>query len=277
MHNNEKNKRGQRFVPTSFAHAILTDEMGVILDLHKDEFLGLSKVARQIWMQLAAGKTPLEIVPILEMQYEAEPALLLADVLQFIHTMEERSLLERYNERGQALDIPSKTIIELPPLHGAAVLPLAIRAPREWQKPEQQEAFVTLQSVDELIKRVGLNLFASALMDLPVYRNITAEDAVMQRLAHVVTVAADWFPFKVACLHQSLALAWMLRRRDVHVDVVIGMYTHPFSAHVWLESDGYLIQWKAGMGYTADFRRVEAMSVIFHTGTRGSLAKEAHA
>jgi hypothetical protein len=278
VHNDGRNEREQRFVPTPFAHAILDDEIGVILDLRRDEFLGLSKVARHIWVHLVAGKTPEETTSMLALLYEAEPTLLLTDVLQFIHTMEERGLLERCAKGVQALRQPSKTItFEQLSVHNDVALSSKGSAPRMWQKSEQHEAFVTLQRVDDLVKRVGLSTFASALMNLPVHRRITAEDAEVQRLTNAVTETADWLPFNAACLHQSLALAWMLRRRHLHVDVVMGIYTHPFSAHVWLESDGYMVQWRAGMGYTADFRRIEAMTVIFHTGTLTSLAKEMHA
>jgi len=267
VNNNERNDAAQRFVPTSFAHVILNDEIGVILDLRSDAFLGLSTVARQLWMYVAEGKTPLEITSLLERHYEVEQTRLLTDVLQFIHTMQERGLLERCDERRQGQRLSLETIaLERWGSDSIAALPLEIRDAREWQKPERREAFATLQRVDELVKQVGLQTFAHALMDLPAHRMITAQDAEVQQMADALMEAADWLPFKAACLHQCLALAWMLRRRHVHVDVVLGMYTHPFSAHVWLESDGHIVQWKAGMGYSADFRRIEAMSVIFHTG-----------
>ena len=114
-------------------------------------------------------------------------------------------------------------------------------------------------------------------MDLPAYKIIRAEDTEVQQIEEVVMEVADWLPFKAACLHQCLALAWMLRRRHMRVEVVLGMYTHPFSAHVWLESDGYIVQWKAGMGYSADFRRIESMSVIFHSGKLTAQAEGQHA
>ncbi|HYU75156.1 MAG TPA: lasso peptide biosynthesis B2 protein [Ktedonobacteraceae bacterium] len=267
MNTDERNDGSQRFAPTSFAHVILTDEMGVILDLCSDAFLGLSAVARHIWMYVAKGKTPLEVASLLARRYEVEPGRLLPDVLHFIHMMQERGLLACCDEEWPAPPPPVETIT----LEGwgsdeIVALPLEIRDARQWQVPERREAFSTLQRVDELLKQVGLKTFAHALMDLPAHRMIRAEDADVQQVADVVMEAAEWLPFKAACLHQCLALAWMLRRRHMHVEVVLGMYTHPFSAHVWLESDGHIVQWKAGMGYSADFRRIEAMSVIFHTG-----------
>jgi hypothetical protein len=192
--------------------------------------------------------------------------------------MEARGLLERGDE-GRPVHYQSTTAITLEgwePDH-VATLPFPATFSRRWQDPAWQESFATLEKVDELLKQVGLNTFARALIRLPAHRTITTGDAEAQRLADAVMEAADWLPFKAACLHQSLALAWMLRRRGMCVDVVIGVYTHPFSAHVWVESDRHIIQWRTGMGYYADFRRIEAMSVIFHTGTLASTRGDPYA
>ncbi|MEO9085328.1 MAG: hypothetical protein ABI456_09150, partial [Ktedonobacteraceae bacterium] len=45
----------QHFVPTSLAHFIMAGEGGVLLDLGRDEFLGLNPLAQDIWMHLIAG------------------------------------------------------------------------------------------------------------------------------------------------------------------------------------------------------------------------------
>lgn len=267
VNNDERNDELQCFVPTSFAQFVLTDEMGVILDLRSDAFLGLSAVARRIWAYVAEGKTPLEISSLLVRRYEAESGRLLPDVLHFIHMMQERGLLQSCDEGRPALP----QLVETITLEGwgpdeVVALPLEIRDTQPWQESERREAFATLQRVDELLKQVGLKTFAHALMSLSTQRIIRAEDAEVRHIADAVTEVAEWLPFKAACLHQCLALAWMLRRRHMRVEVVLGMYTHPFSAHVWLESDGHIVQWKAGMGYSADFRRIETMSVIFHSG-----------
>ena len=267
MNRDERNDGSQLFVPTSFAQVILTDKMGVILDLRSDAFLGLNAVARCIWVYVAEGKTPLEIASLLVHHYEVDSARLLTDVLRFIHTMEERGLLVCCDE-GRAASPPPVEAITLEGWRTDEIvaLPLEIRDAWQWQEPERREAFATLQRVDELLKQVGLKTFAHALMDLPAHRRIKAEDAEVQQVVKGVMETAEWLPFKAACLHQCLALAWMLRRRHMRIEVVLGMYTHPFSAHVWLESNGCIVQWKAGMGYSADFRRIETMSVIFHSG-----------
>ena len=263
------------FAPSPFAHVILTNDRGVILDLRHDTFLGLNSMARQIWMHIVEGNTPLETASLLATRYEVEPAQLLADVLKCVQVLHARELLQYCDEGRLAAHSSGETIT----LSGwepdeALPLPREIRDIQAWQRPQQREAFATLLRIDELLKQVGLQTLAHALMDVPAHRVASAEDAGLREGMQAVMEASEWLPFHAACLHQYLALAWMLRRRHIHVEMVLGMYTHPFSAHVWLESQGKLLQWQAGMGYSSDVRRVEAMSVIFHTGKLATQAKE---
>src|SRR6266487_2350037 len=74
---------------------------------------------------------------------------------------------------------------------------LRYEMPENGRSPnERREAFATLQRVDELVKQVGLQTFAHALMDLPAHRMITAQDAEVQQMADALMEAADWLPFK---------------------------------------------------------------------------------
>src|SRR5579859_1857631 len=248
----------QQFVRTSLVLMIATEDGGaVVLDLGHDEFLGLSKVAREMWELLVLGQTPLEIVEVLATSYEVGPERLLSDLLHFTRAMEERGLLVRSVERRQAQltsTITTAMVLEWQKCDCFDALPNEVKQISVWQNPEWQEAFVLLQRVDELLRQVGLLQFSYALASLPVHKTVTVENEEVQRLADAVMKVADWQPCRPACLHQYLALVWMLRRRAMFADVVIGVYTYPFSAHVWMESGGQIVQWRAGMGYYADFR-----------------------
>jgi hypothetical protein len=59
-------------------------------------------------------------------------------------------------------------------------------------------------------------------------------DGVARR---VVTAAVFW-PGRVECLEQSLALYAVLRRCGVPVELKFGMQTMPFGAHAWVEYQG---------------------------------------
>ncbi|MBA2681281.1 MAG: lasso peptide biosynthesis B2 protein, partial [Ktedonobacteraceae bacterium] len=226
---------------------------------------------------LIAGKTPREIAQEMSRRYAGAATHVRADLSHFIAVMENRDLLIRHDRARPLSDhaLPPLALDTLA-LDRFPALPNGVTTTSQWQHPAWLEAWARLHSVNNLLKHAGLYRLAQALVALPAQKTITATEADVHALAIVVTDVAEWAPFHAACLHQSLVLAWMLRQRHVDVDVVMGVYTHPFSAHVWLESAGHIIQWRAGMGYYADVRRLEAMSIIFHTRALPSLTGRTH-
>jgi|GEM_PF-1589350 hypothetical protein len=266
----------KRFLPSPLTHMVVTREgEGVVLDLAHDTFFGLSPVATAIWERLAQGQPPREIAHALCRRYRLEETQILSDLGPFLRTMEQHGLLEHCDEQQaqkQTQLVPDESVLRAVQARWAdgrgTVYPAGTEQMRAWQNPELREAFTRLHQTDALLKQMGWHACLRALMTLPVHRTAGPDDPEVLRLASAVREAAEWEPFEAACLHQCCALAWMLRQRGVHVDVVLGVYTYPFSAHVWLESAGQPVQWRAGMGYAADRRRLEAMSILFHSGQR---------
>lgn len=62
--------------------------------------------------------------------------------------------------------------------------------------------------------------------------------AEVRRIADRVAVVAAFFPGRVLCLEQSLALYWLLRRRGAAVKLRVGVHPAPFAAHAWIEYEG---------------------------------------
>lgn len=60
----------------------------------------------------------------------------------------------------------------------------------------------------------------------------------VERVARRVALAAAFFPGRVACLEQSLALYWILQRAGVPAAFRIGALPSQFAAHAWVEYDG---------------------------------------
>jgi hypothetical protein len=249
----------QRFRPTPLALMAGTPEGVLLLNLHTDQFLGLNKTAATMWELLCAGKTVEEVLHFLEQTYAAEPSRLRDDLTQFVTLMQDRHLLEPG-------DHPCRQVVRSVPCSSPpAYLKVFPVLPRS-RLCEVMEASLTLRWVNYALQRSGFHALVYSLAALPALRMVPSEERRVQHLIRAVAVAADWQPFKALCLHQCLALCWMLRRRHIQADLVIGAYTHPFSAHAWLESGGRLLFWKAGLGYTADRRRIEAMTILFHSG-----------
>jgi hypothetical protein len=61
-----------------------------------------------------------------------------------------------------------------------------------------------------------------------------------QRLARLVSIAANHGPYRATCLRQSLALWWLLRRRGIPAELRIGVRKEQgeLQAHAWVEHAG---------------------------------------
>lgn len=53
--------------------------------------------------------------------------------------------------------------------------------------------------------------------------------------------ACGYYPKTAACLQRSAALTWMLRKRGLSAQVVIGVMKFPFKSHAWVELDGKVL------------------------------------
>jgi hypothetical protein len=248
----------QRFRPTPLALMAGTPEGVLLLNLHTDQFLGLNKTAATMWELLCAGKTVEEVLHFLERTYAAEPSRLRDDLTQFVATMQERRLLEP-GDQFPALPAAS-TPLRHPP-RGRKIIHLL----HPCRLCAVLEAHLVLRWVDRALQRSGFYALAESLTALPAQRIVTREEQVVQSLIGAVSLAAAWQPFKALCLHECLALCYMLRWRHIKADLVVGAYTHPFSAHAWVECAGQIISWQAGLGSAVGIERVQAMQVLFHS------------
>jgi len=75
----------------------------------------------------------------------------------------------------------------------------------------------------------------------------TADTA--QRLARLVSIAANHGPYRATCLRQSLALWWLLRRRGIPAELRIGVRKDrgELQAHAWVEHNGQALNDAQGL------------------------------
>jgi hypothetical protein len=57
----------------------------------------------------------------------------------------------------------------------------------------------------------------------------------------IVDWALVYYPTPVKCLQRSILITWLLKRRDVPAQLVIGCQHTPFYAHAWVELNGDVI------------------------------------
>lgn len=65
--------------------------------------------------------------------------------------------------------------------------------------------------------------------------------AFATRTAERIVAVSVFFPCRMRCLEQSLALWWALRSRSVPCVLRIGVRPHRFAAHAWVEHHGVAI------------------------------------
>ena len=130
-------------------------------------------------------------------------------------------------------------------------------------------ASILLRWVDAVLKGEGGFLrLTQELERIPADRIASPQDGEVRHLAKKVQAAAAFLHFDAVCLHQYCVLCWLLRLRRVDAELVIGVYTHPFTSHAWVACYNEVLHWKSGMGSSADWTRLQAMAVIFRTGRR---------
>lgn len=137
--------------------------------------------------------------------------------------------------------------------------PTAGAAPADWENQPGDtrghrdkhellvEAFAVLVLVKAGLRIAGFRrtyrVFATATARQPSARRGQAPDAASRRaeparIAHSVSAAAAFLPWRALCLEQSLALCFLLHRRGHDAVVRLGVRPYPFRAHAWVEFDG---------------------------------------
>lgn len=242
----------ERFVASPTTIIASLNQGAVLLDLRQGAFLGLNSSATAFWRLLVDEQNSLEQTALqLATQYHLPVERVLVDLKQWVATLTQQGILFPASQ-----PIPPS---EQCAWHGSDDLPLSgILA---WC-----EAWWTLKRVHHFLQCHHMLPLSHHIATLPAQKAAPSRHRVVLRLAHIIRTAASWQPYRAACLHQSLALWWMLRRRRMRADLVIGVYTYPFSGHAWVTSDDHLLFWDAGMLQYPDETFLQAMTIIFHSG-----------
>lgn len=239
--------------PPSVYHALF-DTSTVLLDTQNDLFLGLNSSSTAMWKLLVQErKSVQEASTFLAQRYRMSLEVLSKDLDAFVSSMLEHHLLHEGKHE------PSSSPPFVSRLAHRWLDRLALPRPFEWI-----EAIITLRNIHSLLTCAGLFQTAQYIASIPAWQQVTANHQMVGRLSGVITSIAQWQPFRAACLHQSFALALMLRRRHLLAEVVIGVYTHPLSAHAWVESEKHLLQWEAGLRYP-DENFLKSLTIVFRS------------
>jgi hypothetical protein len=112
-----------------------------------------------------------------------------------------------------------------------------------WEQRLLIKLFFLLPATWLVLRLLGFNR-ARRIAEFQLPSDSTAIDQTAmeraQRYAQLTSIAARHGLYKANCLHQSLALCWLLRKQGLPAQIRIGVKpnTQPFLAHAWVELSG---------------------------------------
>lgn len=63
----------------------------------------------------------------------------------------------------------------------------------------------------------------------------------VERICAAVNYACMWYPKQALCLQRSFVTTYLLRKRGVDAQLVLGAQKLPFQAHAWVEVNGQAV------------------------------------
>jgi hypothetical protein len=109
------------------------------------------------------------------------------------------------------------------------------------------EAVLALVAVDVILRLRGYATARSIVGRCAASNASPIDRQLCQATVAAVDRAATCYPRRLMCLERSLAIAWLLRRRGVNAQLVIGCRHTPFYAHAWVEHAGEVINDRASV------------------------------
>jgi len=101
--------------------------------------------------------------------------------------------------------------------------------------PSAGMAYLVLATLDLALRIAGFQRFYRMVRG---WRNRPARVANSHSIEEVCAAvgrAASWYPKRATCLQTSATAVYLLRKRGIAAELVIGCRRQPFSAHAWVE------------------------------------------
>lgn len=72
----------------------------------------------------------------------------------------------------------------------------------------------------------------------------------IDRISKAVNYACVWYPKQTPCLQRSFVTTYLLRKRGVAAEMVLGAQKLPFKAHAWVEVHGRAVNERSNVQAT---------------------------
>lgn len=103
------------------------------------------------------------------------------------------------------------------------------------------KAFCLLIKIHWLMKRRGIGGILYHIEKLSKKKKSIPSELEIQKLANAIDAASLIYPKKTYCLAWAATFVIIARKKGWDSNLVIGIQSHPFYAHAWVEIDGKVI------------------------------------
>lgn len=111
------------------------------------------------------------------------------------------------------------------------------------------QALLMLLAYDVLSVLCRFQTIYSMVRGWKVNGNAYGSDTV-DRVCMAVNYACIWYPKQALCLQRSFVTTYLLRKRGVLAQMILGAQKLPFKAHAWVEVEGRAVNERSNVQAT---------------------------
>lgn len=111
------------------------------------------------------------------------------------------------------------------------------------------QALFMLSAYDLLSALCRFQTIYSMVRDWKINGKADGSD-VVDRVCKAVNYACVWYPKQALCLQRSFVTTYLLRKRGVLAQMIVGAQKLPFKAHAWVEVDGCAVNERSNVQAT---------------------------
>jgi hypothetical protein len=209
-----------------------------LLSLRLGAYTSLNGIAKRLWNLVEKGHTRRDCAELLMLEFQVPAVRAHRDVDAFLRELSRRALLKREDE-GQS----RVTLSAVQDLQQPAGFSLCCQIVKLLGVSSVFGCLIVLAWSHWSLKVSRFHQVLRAAMSTAMPKSGIAEDEARKVvLGNMVTrrvrAAAAIYPWRTACLEQSLTGIVILRLLGVDAGLRLGIHPYPFSAHAWVESDG---------------------------------------
>lgn len=111
------------------------------------------------------------------------------------------------------------------------------------------QALFLLMAYDVLSAICSFQTLYATVKQWKVARSFAGQDTI-DRVCKAVNYACAWYPKQVLCLQCAFVTAYLLRKKGVPAQMILGAQKLPFKAHAWVEVEGRAINERSNVQAT---------------------------